>query len=203
MYDFTGEVKTFPFSQFRGEDSSTRSQKNRVFVLNTATVATGRHHPSLTVRDGDEVTLPCNSEIDDHENCNSTEWTFIVSSGSAVELVKDGQIREAAKDKSDRLNVSEKCSLVIKNVTDEDAGVYVCRQLISGQLLGSDAHVRLSVVTMTEHEDDDEKSEFLQCEVVYDFTGEVTLFPFIQFSGEEATTARYISRAVTTKPEGE
>uniref|UniRef100_A0A8C9XCP8 Immunoglobulin V-set domain-containing protein n=1 Tax=Sander lucioperca TaxID=283035 RepID=A0A8C9XCP8_SANLU len=30
--------------------------------------------------------------------------------------------------KSDRLSVKEKCSLVIKNVTEEDAGRYFCQQ---------------------------------------------------------------------------
>ncbi|XP_075940320.1 uncharacterized protein LOC142942043 isoform X2 [Anarhichas minor] len=109
------------------------------------TAATGQLYLFITVRDGDEVTLPCNSVIDDHENCDSNEWLFTNSRRRpAVLLVRDGQI---VKDKSDRLSVSKKCSLVIKNVTDEDVARYECRQLRSGQLLGADAEVRLSVVT--------------------------------------------------------
>ncbi|XP_031722076.1 uncharacterized protein LOC116393684 isoform X2 [Anarrhichthys ocellatus] len=103
----------------------------------------------VTVRDGDEVSLPCNSVIDDHENCDSTTWIFsdLGRSPPVVDLVRGGQIVEGAKDKSDRLSVSEKCSLVIKNVTYEDGARYGCRQLRSGRLLGPDAVVHLSVVT--------------------------------------------------------
>ncbi|XP_075940322.1 uncharacterized protein LOC142942043 isoform X4 [Anarhichas minor] len=132
-----------------------------ILVLQFTAAATGQLYLFITVRDGDEVTLPCNSVIDDHENCDSNEWLFTNSRRRpAVLLVRDGQI---VKDKSDRLSVSKKCSLVIKNVTDEDVARYECRQLRSGQLLGADAEVRLSVVTMTEHEVNDEVT--LRCSV--------------------------------------
>ncbi|KAK9531866.1 hypothetical protein VZT92_011263 [Zoarces viviparus] len=134
-----------------------------ILVLQFTAAATGQLSLFVTVRDGDEVTLPCNSVKDDHENCDSTEWIFIDSRPTEVDLVKDGQIHEAAKDKSDRLSVSENCSLVIKNVKDEDGGRYHCRQLISGQEQGPDAQVYLSVVTLTEHKDDDEVT--LRCSV--------------------------------------
>ncbi|XP_075940082.1 uncharacterized protein LOC142941854 isoform X2 [Anarhichas minor] len=82
------------------------------------------------------------------KNCDSTEWIFDAPRRrSAVYLVRDGKIHEEAKAKSDRLSVSEKCSLVIKNVKEEDVGRYDCRQLRSGQLLGENADVFLSVVT--------------------------------------------------------
>ncbi|KAK9531869.1 hypothetical protein VZT92_011264 [Zoarces viviparus] len=135
-----------------------------ILVLQFTAAATGQRYLDVTVRDGDEVTLPCNSVKDDHENCDSTEWIFIDSSRPApVVLVRDGKIHEAAKDKSDRLSVSEKCSLVIKNVTDEDGARYICRQFRSGQQQGPDPEVLLSVVTMTEHKDDDEVT--LRCSV--------------------------------------
>ncbi|KAK9531864.1 hypothetical protein VZT92_011262 [Zoarces viviparus] len=135
-----------------------------ILVLQFTAAATGQLVLLVTVRDGDEVTLPCNSVKDDHENCNSTVWLFDdPRSTAAVLLVRDGKIVEAAKDKSDRLSVSENCSLVIKNVKDEDGGRYTCRQLISGQEQGHDAQVYLFVVNMTEHEDDDEVT--LRCSV--------------------------------------
>ncbi|KAM6906067.1 uncharacterized protein PEZ65_017369 isoform 2-T2 [Lycodopsis pacificus] len=128
------------------------------------TAATGQLFLFVTVRDGDEATLPCDSEMYGRKNCDSTEWIFDAPrSRQTVRLVRDGQIHEAAKDKSDRLSVSEKCSLVIKNVTDEDVGCYDCRQIRSGQQHGPDAPVVLSVVTMTEHEDGDEVT--LRCSV--------------------------------------
>ncbi|XP_068565306.1 uncharacterized protein [Cebidichthys violaceus] len=129
------------------------------------TAATGQRILYVTVRDGVEATLPCNSLIDDQQNCDSTEWFFSDSRRTAVVLVKDGQIDEAAKAKSDRLSVSENCSLVIKKVTDEeDGGRYDCRQFISGQQEGEDALVYLSVVTMTEQKNNDEV--MLRCSVL-------------------------------------
>ncbi|XP_063757663.1 uncharacterized protein LOC134876583 isoform X2 [Eleginops maclovinus] len=73
------------------------------------------------------------------------------------------KIHNDAKAKSDRLRVLKNCSLVIKKVTEEDAGRYTCRQFRSGQQQGPDSLVDLSVVTMTEHQDTDEVT--LRCSV--------------------------------------
>ncbi|XP_077949600.1 uncharacterized protein LOC120808265 isoform X2 [Gasterosteus aculeatus] len=116
----------------------------------------------LTVRDGDEVTLPCNSVTEDQNNCDSTEWFFYRSrSRSAVVLVRNGQIVEA-KAESDRLSVSQNCSLVMKKVTCGDVGRYVCRQFRPGGQY-EDAEVLLSVVSMTEKTNRDEVT--LRCSV--------------------------------------
>ncbi|KAK9531833.1 hypothetical protein VZT92_011236 [Zoarces viviparus] len=120
-------------------------------------------YSSFTVRDGDEVTLPCENMIRDQDECNSTTWLFIGSGNTVVPLFQNGKFDEAAKDKSDRLSVSENCSLIIKNVTDEDVGRYICRQFRSGRQQGPDARVYLSVVTMTEQKSNDEV--MLSCSV--------------------------------------
>ncbi|XP_056283807.1 uncharacterized protein LOC130202351 [Pseudoliparis swirei] len=126
-----------------------------VLVLQFTAAATGQHYLSFTVRDGDEVSLPCKSVMDDHKNCDFPVWIFDdLKRTVAVYLVTEGQIVAEAKDKSDRLSVSENCSLVIKKVTDEDAGRYRCRYLsLRGRY---SSVVILSVVTMTEHKDSEE-----------------------------------------------
>ncbi|XP_068565123.1 uncharacterized protein [Cebidichthys violaceus] len=116
----------------------------------------------FTVRDGDEVTLPCENVRHDQNQCDGTMWIYIVS-GNTVTLFEDRKIHEAAKAKSDRLSVSEKCSLVIKKVTDKDGGLYYCRQCRSGKQEGPDAGVYLFVVTMTEQKSNDEVK--LNCSV--------------------------------------
>ncbi|KAK1889275.1 Kit ligand [Dissostichus eleginoides] len=53
-----------------------------------------------------------------------------------------------------------------KEVTEEDAGLYYCRQFRSGEQQDPDSGVYLSVVTMTEHQDNDEVT--LDCSVSTD-----------------------------------
>uniref|UniRef100_A0A3Q1JQ18 Ig-like domain-containing protein n=1 Tax=Anabas testudineus TaxID=64144 RepID=A0A3Q1JQ18_ANATE len=78
----------------------------------------------FTVRDGDDVTLPCKHVKRDQDKCQKTEWFFNDPQQRRTDLLfRSGKIES----KSDRLSVTENCSLVIKKVTDEDVGRYICR----------------------------------------------------------------------------
>ncbi|XP_033986488.1 uncharacterized protein LOC117482507 isoform X4 [Trematomus bernacchii] len=132
-----------------------------ILLLQFTGTAIGQRYLYLSVRVGDEANLPCNNVTNDQDECNSTTWLF-TDSRSSVILVENGQIDNHAK--SDRLRVTENCSLVVKKVTEEDAGQYTYRQYNkANQQQGSDSDVYLSVVTMTEHQDNDEVT--LRCSV--------------------------------------
>ncbi|XP_037606295.1 uncharacterized protein LOC119476813 [Sebastes umbrosus] len=133
-----------------------------MLLLQFTGAATRQSFLSLAVRDGDEITLPCNSVRDDQNNCDRTRWIYTDSSSRTADLVRDGQIDKQAEDKSDR-RVTENCSLVIKKLTEKDDGRYDCRQIRSGQRLSPDAVVYLSFVTMTEQKNSDEVT--LNCSV--------------------------------------
>ncbi|XP_078130547.1 uncharacterized protein LOC144533205 [Sander vitreus] len=120
-------------------------------ILLQFTAVTG-HHLSFIVRDGDDVTLTCENVEDGQVNCDRTTWFFTESRRGAVDLVTDGQIVERDKAKRDRLSVTKNCSLVIKKVTVQDVGLYLCRQLKPGQEV-ADIQTELSVINMKEHED--------------------------------------------------
>ncbi|XP_039981608.1 uncharacterized protein LOC120789144 isoform X1 [Xiphias gladius] len=118
-----------------------------VLVLRFAVAAAGQNTLRFNVRVGGEVALPCQSVRDDQVKCNGTAWLFDESRKS-ITLFEYGKIHDEAKSKSDRLSVTENCSLVIKKVTVQDVGRYTCRQFDqSGQRQGQDATFPLSVVT--------------------------------------------------------
>ncbi|XP_031164170.1 uncharacterized protein LOC116056170 isoform X2 [Sander lucioperca] len=127
------------------------------------TVVTG-HPLSFTVRDGDDVTLTCENVVDGQVNCNRTNWVFRGSIRVEVDLVTHGQIVEKDKAKSDRLGVTENCSLVIKKVTVQDVGLYHCQQLKPGQEV-ADTQIELSVINIQEHEHEDGEQVELSCSV--------------------------------------
>ncbi|KAK2814466.1 hypothetical protein Q5P01_000415 [Channa striata] len=114
-------------------------------------------HVYITVRDGGDVTLPCENVIEGQDKCDGTDWIFSQPQHESAELVKSGQINKTQI--SNRLSVTETCSLVIKNVTDKDFGLYSCRQ----EGLSEYSVVELSVVNITEHKDNNQVT--LSCSV--------------------------------------
>ncbi|XP_075315905.1 uncharacterized protein LOC142375644 [Odontesthes bonariensis] len=128
-----------------------------ILMLQFTAAAVGQSLHKLTVRVGDDVSLPCYSVTRPQQNCESSTWMFSYKMG-AVTLFEHGQIHREAAAKSDRLSVTANCSLVIKKVTDEDDGRYTCRQFISGEQ-GPDSEVDLSVINSKDEKTT--KSEFV------------------------------------------
>ncbi|XP_014890835.1 uncharacterized protein LOC106949226 [Poecilia latipinna] len=118
---------------------------------------------SVIKRAGDEVMMSCSELIDGQRKCNNTTWIFTGSGGSTVELVSLGQINSS---KPNRLNLTSKCSLVIKEVREEDAGRYNCQQWNTRgeHTLVHQSDIDLSVVNLTEQKEN--HSVTLSCSVV-------------------------------------
>ncbi|XP_059211832.1 uncharacterized protein LOC131990735 [Centropristis striata] len=107
--------------------------------------AVGGEYFSIIVRGGDEVTLPSVNVKQHQDKCDRTNW-FINRFGNPVDLVTDGKIKEEATTASDKLRVTENCSLVIKNVSEQDVGPYHC-------LSGHETQYLLSMINMNKQDD--------------------------------------------------
>ncbi|XP_058468667.1 uncharacterized protein LOC131443240 [Solea solea] len=114
---------------------------------------------SIIVRPGGEVTLPCENVVE--ENCASTTWLFGRSplSPSAV-LVLPGRV-VVSRTEPERLRVTANCSLVLKEVTEEDVGRYGCRNAHTSK----DSQVELSVININTQTIRDGKKVKLTCSV--------------------------------------
>ncbi|XP_053301441.1 uncharacterized protein LOC128460319 [Pleuronectes platessa] len=120
----------------------------------------------IIIRAGAEVTLSCDKMGDDHVNCGANEWFFSDSEGNGGgNLFVNRQLdtSKISKSKADRPRLAANCSLVISEVTAEDAGEYVCRQFKQTTQTYEDHHVDLSVVNVTEQKRSDEVT--LSCSV--------------------------------------
>ncbi|XP_070404830.1 uncharacterized protein [Nothobranchius furzeri] len=102
-----------------------------------------------TIRAGDDVTLSCENVIEGHRNCDTTFWGYGKRGRTTQELVTLGQVKYS---RSDPLSLAGNCSLVLRNISAEDAGIYFCSQYEreGGHQLHPDAPVYLSVVTLRE-----------------------------------------------------
>ena len=90
---------------------------------------------------GENISLPCNNEV--YPDCSSTTWNFY-----SIELVAYGVILKKSG-RAERLRLGSDCSLNVRRVKTEDAGVYTCQQYLTegGSQHGEDASIYLSVET--------------------------------------------------------
>ncbi|RVE61350.1 hypothetical protein OJAV_G00169750 [Oryzias javanicus] len=99
-----------------------------LFVIWTVTFTAAAASPLISlieVRDGDEITLTCSVGRDSHDGCKSVTW-ISGDSTNTVTLFEHGKIHKDAGSKSDKLDLTEDCSLVLKKITAEDEGRYSC-----------------------------------------------------------------------------
>ncbi|XP_067226157.1 uncharacterized protein [Chanodichthys erythropterus] len=92
---------------------------------------------------GENVHLPCNNDLSD---CNSTTWTHFYSIRHSGVALIDGGIKKKDTERHERLSLGSDCSLNFKNVTEEDYGLYRCRQFVNGEKQGTDDYVYLHVL---------------------------------------------------------
>ncbi|XP_061668832.1 uncharacterized protein LOC133496825 isoform X3 [Syngnathoides biaculeatus] len=76
----------------------------------------------IFARAGDVATLPCL-----RSSCSRLAWLYSRDEGNVLREVKDGQV-QASSDRSQRLSLNDDCSLMIAQVTGEDAGSFTCLQ---------------------------------------------------------------------------
>ncbi|XP_034555049.1 uncharacterized protein LOC117823884 [Notolabrus celidotus] len=135
-----------------------------LFLAAVFQLSAGGNQPLyLTIREGVEVTLPCENVMNSQRECDSTTWLFVDSRNSSeVELVTRGKIGENAGSQSNGLRVTEDCSLLMK-VTEEGVGRYTCQQYKSGTKQSPDALIYLFLLTMSEQQNVD--SVTLRCSV--------------------------------------
>ncbi|XP_050957510.1 uncharacterized protein LOC127158426, partial [Labeo rohita] len=103
----------------------------------------GVNYTHVFISSGENVHLPCNNDLHD---CNSTTWIYNrFRHSAAVELIGLG-IKKKDIESHERLSLGSDCSLNIKNITEDDYGLYTCRQYVNNKLQGADACVYLHVL---------------------------------------------------------
>ncbi|ROL44818.1 hypothetical protein DPX16_2168 [Anabarilius grahami] len=108
-----------------------------------SSLLTGTSAVNVFISSGENVRLSCNNALSD---CKSTAWIYYNRfRHSAVKLIVGG-IKKKDTERHERLSLGSDCSLNIKNVKEEDYGLYTCRQYVNGEQQGTDALVDLHVL---------------------------------------------------------
>ncbi|XP_029966131.1 uncharacterized protein LOC115401891 [Salarias fasciatus] len=100
------------------------------------------HH--LYQRPGDEVLLPCLRVSLSETRCSDIDWLYNKDQTTSTDI-SDGVV-EKTSPRAARLSLHTNCSLIINNITAEDAGRYICRYLKDTQ---EDTQVFLNILTIS------------------------------------------------------
>uniref|UniRef100_A0A3B3DJZ3 Ig-like domain-containing protein n=1 Tax=Oryzias melastigma TaxID=30732 RepID=A0A3B3DJZ3_ORYME len=79
-------------------------------------------HKCIDTRFGEDVLLPCNADASFNQ-CADVLWSY--KNSLYIEALNTGRKIEESSDKASRLSVKNDCSLIIRNITEKDAGQYV------------------------------------------------------------------------------
>ncbi|XP_040921018.1 uncharacterized protein LOC121200039 [Toxotes jaculatrix] len=100
---------------------------------------------SLYHRPGHDVTLPCDRASSANSPCSNITWLYNRVQPQTFSEVKNGNVDQSSV-RAARLSLDTRCSLLISNITAEDAGFYNCR-LREGTV--HDSSVNLNILTVS------------------------------------------------------
>ncbi|KAM9356126.1 tyrosine-protein kinase-like otk [Pholidichthys leucotaenia] len=95
-------------------------------------------------RVGEDVTLPCENVPPQETSCIHYSFLYNRSPPNTMLEVDKGIVSRGSA-RADRLSLDSRCSLIIRNITAEDAGHYTCR---IGDRVNEDKTVSLNVLTI-------------------------------------------------------
>ncbi|XP_067226059.1 uncharacterized protein [Chanodichthys erythropterus] len=134
-----------------------------IILSSLLTGSSGVDETHVFISSGENVRLPCNNDLSD---CTSTTWIYFYrfTHSVAVALINGG-IKNKDTERHERLSLGSDCSLNIKNVTEEDYGLYTCQQYVNGEQQGTDARVYLHVLHVSVSPSSSSSSSSSQTEI--------------------------------------
>ncbi|XP_029966696.1 uncharacterized protein LOC115402324 [Salarias fasciatus] len=115
----------------------------------------------LYQRPGDDVLLPCLQVMLSETGCSDIDWIYMKDQWRSFLDVHDGEVQKSSP-RAARLSLHTDCSLIINNITAEDAGQYTCRYTWGAK---GDTQVFLNILTISSSSTDTDPNK----------DGEVTL----------------------------